>query len=177
MQRSLWLLSAVGFAALLSACAPDIPQNPQTPYVTIEFNLSSTPAVVPQPNNLAINDAGLVFVPPGPDDTPTTTAFNETYLDTLDGFPMETTATVGTSGDVTPSTLATGILVLDITNPAAPLPAAVTSTYVSGGADAGGTIVINPTSGQWTRGHTYAGVVVGGNQTGAFAAVTGSASQ
>lgn len=174
MQRSLWLLCAGGFAVGI-ACAPNIPQNPQTPYVIIEFDPAASPAVVPQPNNLAINPAtGLISVPLSPTDTPTTTAFNQTYLDTLDGFPMESTASVATSGDVNIATLATGVLVLDITNPAAPAPVPVTPSYASGGADAGGTILIPPPGGQWTRAHTYAVVVIGGNQTGTFAALSGA---
>jgi hypothetical protein len=173
MQRSSCVVSAVVFAASLAACTPDVGQVTNPPLVTIEF---APPTVVPQPNNLAIDPStGLVNVPSNVGDTPTQTAFNETYLDTLDGFPMESTASVTTSGDLNPSTLATGVLVLDITNPAAPAPVTVTASYVSGGADAGGTLNIpGPLAGaQWQRGHTYAVVVIGGNQPGAVSGSNG----
>src|SRR5450631_2775909 len=176
MQRSSWVVSAVGLAAFLSACAPDIPQTPQTPLVTIEFDPAATPAVVPQPNSLAIDPTtGLIVVPPGPNDTPAQTLFNQTYLNTLDGFPMESPASVMTSGDVNPATLATGVLVLDITTPAAPSLVAAQSSYASNGPDAGpgGTITILPPGGQWTRGHTYAVTVIGGNQPGAVTGANG----
>jgi hypothetical protein len=178
MQRSSWVVSAVVFAASLAACSPDVGQVTNPPLVTIQFDPAATPAVVPQPNNLAIDpNTGLINVPSNPGDTPTQTAFNETYLDTLDGFPMESGASVTTSGDLNPSTLGTGVLVLDITNPAAAVPVTVTASYVSGGADAGGTLNIpGPLAGgQWQRGHTYAAVVIGGNQPGAVSGANGQA--
>lgn len=177
MQRSSCVVSAVGVAMLLVACAPDIPQVAPTPLVTIEFDPAASPAVVPQPNNLAIDPTtGLVNVPSSPTDTPTQSLFNQSYLDTLDGFPMETPASVTTSGDLNPSSLATGVLVLDITNPQAPSKVTVTATYTSNGADAGGTLAMpGPLAGgQWQRGHTYAVAVIGGSQPGA---VTGTSNQ
>jgi hypothetical protein len=179
MQRSSWIVSALGLAASLLACTPDISQVAPTPYVTMQFDPAATPAVVPQPNNLAINpETGLVVVPPNPGDTPTQTAFNNSYLATLDGFPMETPATTTTSGDLNPTSLATGVLVLDITNQAAPVPVKVTPSYAPNGTDAGsgGTLTIpGPLPGAlWQRGHTYAAVVIGGTQPGA---VTGSNGQ
>jgi hypothetical protein len=176
MQRSSWVVSAVGLAAFLVACTPDIAQVTNPALVTIEFDPAASPAVVPQPNNLALDPTtGLVKVPVNPGDTATQTAFNQTYLDTLDGFPMESGASVTTSGDLNPSTLGTGVLVLDITNPAAPSEVAVTPNYVSNGADAGGTLNIpGPLAGgQWQRGHTFAVVVIGGNQPGAVSGSNG----
>ncbi len=177
MQRSSWVVSVVGLA-FLAACTPDVGPVTNPPLVTIEFDPAAAPPVVPQPNNLAIDPStGLVNVPPNTTDTPTQTAFNETYLDTLDGFPMESTATVTTSGDLNPASLATGVLVLDITNPTAPSSVTVTPSYASGGTDGGGGTLSIPgflPGGQWQRGHTYAAVVIGGSQPGA---VTGSAGQ
>ena len=176
MQRSLWLLSAVSLAALMSACSPNIPQNPQTPYVTVEFNPAASPPVVPSPIDFGVKNpaTGLLQIPPSPTDTPTETAFYQSYFDTLDGYPMETPASVAVSADINPASLATGVLVLDITNPAAPAVVPVTATYTSGGADAGGVISIPPPGGMWTRAHSYAVTIIGGNQTGPFAAVTGA---
>ena len=172
MQRSLWLLSAVSLAALLAACAPNIPQNPQVPYVVVEFN---PPTAVPTPTDLVKDPTtGLLNIPASPTDTPTETAFYQSYFNTLDGYPMETPASVAVSAAVNPASLATGVLVLDITNPAAPAVVQVLPTYASSGADAGGVITIPPPGGMWTRGHTYAVTIVGGTQTGPFAAVTGA---
>ena len=176
MQRSSCVVLAVVFAASLAACTPDVGQVTNPPLVTIQFDPAASPAVVPQPNNLALDPStGLVKVPPSPTDTPTQTAFNETYLDTLDGFPMESGASVTTSGDLNPSSLATGVLVLDITNPTAPAPVTVTSSYVSNGADAGGTLnIVGPLpGGQWQRGHTFAAAVIGGSQAGAVMGANG----
>jgi len=119
MQRSSCVVLAVVFAASLAACTPDVGQVTNPPLVTIQFDPAASPAVVPQPNNLALDPStGLVKVPPSPTDTPTQTAFNETYLDTLDGFPMESGASVTTSGDLNPSSLATS----SSTSPTPPLP-------------------------------------------------------
>ena len=172
MKRSSLVVSVLGLAAVITACAPDIPQVTNKPLVVMEFDPAAAPPVVPSPNDLAIDqNTGLVTVPPNPTDTPTQIEFNRTYLNTLDGFPMESTASVATSGDLAPGTLATGVLVLDITNPLAPFP--VTNAvpgYVAGSK----VLTIAPPNGAWTRGHRYAIVIKGGNQTGAL---TGSSGQ
>jgi len=175
MQRSLWLLSAVSLAAVLSACSPSIPQNPQTPFVVVEFDPTASPPAVPSPTDLVKDPTtGLLNIPVSSANTPTETAFFQSYFNTLNGYPMETPASVAVSAAVNPATLATGVLVLDITNPAAPALVPVTATYTSRGADAGGVITIPPPGGMWTRAHTYAVTIIGGNQTGPFAAVTGA---
>jgi len=164
MKRSSLVVSTVGLGALLASCAPDIPQNPKPNLVTMEFDPAAVPPVVPSPNDLAIDPTtGLVTVPPSPNDTPAQIEFNRTYLNTLDGFPMESVATAPTSGDLNPATLGTGVLVLDITNPAAPVPVAATPSYTAGSK----VLTITPPDGAWTRGHEYVVVVVGGSQTGA----------
>ncbi len=175
MQRSLWLLSAVSLAAVLAACSPNIQQVPQTAYVTVEFDPAASPPVVPSPTDLVKDPTtGLLKIPVSSANTPTETAFYQSYFDTLDGYPMETPASVTVSAAVNPATLATGVLVLDVTNPAAPAVVPVAATYSSSGADAGGVITIPPPGGMWTRAHTYAVTIIGGNQTGPFAAVTGA---
>jgi hypothetical protein len=169
MKRSSLVLSAVGLAALLSACFPSLQENtPKPNLVIMEFN---PPSVVPLPNDLAIDPVtGFIVVPTGPNDTPTQIEFNKSYLGKLTGFPMESTASTTTSGDLNPATLSTGVLVLDITNPAAPAAVTVTPSYVAGS----DVLNIPPPGGAWTRGHKYAVTVIGGSQTGA---VTGSAGQ
>ncbi|HMK72129.1 MAG TPA: hypothetical protein VK454_02255, partial [Myxococcaceae bacterium] len=164
MKRSSLVVSTVALAGFLAACAPDIPQNPKANLVVMEFDPAAVPPVVPSPNDLAIDpNTGLVTVPPSPNDTAAQIEFNRSYLNTLDGFPMESVASAPTSGDLNPATLATGVLVLDITNPAAPVPVAVTPSYTAGSK----VLTIPPPAGAWTRAHEYTVVVIGGGQTGA----------
>jgi hypothetical protein len=183
MKRSTLCISAIGLAALVSACFPDVGNNTPKPNVVVmEFN---PPSVVPLPNDLAIDPTtGFIVVPTGLNDTPTQVEFNKAYLGTLDGFPMESTASTTTSGDLAVATLPTGVLVLDITNSAAPFPVATTPSYVAG-SDVlnivpAVTVTASTTTGvpfptnAWTRGHQYAVVVKGGSQAGA---VTGSTGQ
>jgi hypothetical protein len=178
MKRSSLVVSTIGLAGLLASCAPDIPQNPKANLVVMEFDPAAIPPVVPAPNDLAIDPTtGLVNVPPGPNDSAAQIEFNRTYLNTLNGFPMESVASAPTSGDLNPASLATGVLVLDITNPAAPAPVAATPSYTAGS----NVLTIPPPGGAWTRAHEYVVVVIGGSQAGAVQGaqtgqqVTGSA--
>jgi hypothetical protein len=162
---------------LLGACAPDIQQDPapSTDVVIVNFDPSHTDpatgqpdAIVPLPNDLARADAATgviapgakIHVPPPPSSRPYPDAqkeFDQQYLETLDGFPYESTASVTTSGDLKPDTVnARTILAFDVTNPAVPMPVVIVPTF------ANKTITIPPPAGNWTRAHTYAIAAVGG---------------
>ena len=154
---------------LLGACAPDIQQDPapSTDVVIVNFDPAHTDpatgepdAIVPLPNDLARADAttgvivpgAKIHVPPPPSSRPYTDAqkeFDKNYLETLDGFPYESTASVTISGDLKPETVnAKTILVFDVTNKALPVPVMIAPTF------ANKTITIPPPAGNWTRAHT-----------------------
>ena len=162
---------------LLGACAPDIQQDPapSTDVVIVNFDPAHTDpatgepdAIVPLPNDLARADTktgeilpgAKIHVPTPPSSRPYPDAqkeFDKQYLETLDGFPYESTASVTTSGDLKPDTVsAKTILAFDITNKAMPMPVTIAPTF------ANKTISIPPPAGNWTRAHTYAIAVLAG---------------
>jgi hypothetical protein len=145
---------------LIGACAPDIAQNGAPPgAVTPLFDLNKL--IVPLPNDLAKDPTtGKIVVPPSPTDTAAQTEFNRDYLGQLDGFPFESSASVSFTGDLkVESVSAKTVLVLDVTNPAAPAPVDnINPIYVPPTKS----IVIQPPSGVWTRGHHYVVALVGG---------------
>ena len=162
---------------LLGACAPDIQQDPapSTDVVIVNFDPAHTDpatgeadAIVPLPNDLARADAATgviapgakIHVPPPPSSRPYPDAqkeFDQQYLQTLDGFPYESTASVTTSGDLKPeSGNPMTILAFDITNKAMPVPVTIVPTF------ANKTITIPPPVGNWTRAHTYAIAAIAG---------------
>jgi hypothetical protein len=162
---------------LLGACAPDIQQDPapSTDVVIVNFDPAHTDpatgeadAIVPLPNDLARADAATgviapgakIKVPPPPSSRPYLDAqkeFDQQYLQTLDGFPYESTASVTTSGDLKPESVnAMTILAFDITDKTKPVPVTIVPTF------ANKTITIPPPAGNWTRAHTYAIAAIGG---------------
>jgi hypothetical protein len=162
---------------VLGACAPDIQQDPapSTDVVIVNFDPAHTDpatgeadAIVPLPNDLARADAATgviapgakIKVPPPPSSRPYPDAqkeFDQQYLQTLDGFPYESTASVTTSGDLKPESVnAMTILAFDITDKTKPTPVMIVPTF------ANKTISIPPPAGNWTRAHTYAIAAIGG---------------
>ncbi|CAM4132120.1 hypothetical protein [Corallococcus soli] len=92
MKKSLFL-GAMALGAV--SCTPEIAQDaPNTNVGLAEFDPSGTPAVVPSPNDLAINRAtGLVNAPINPTASPAEQEFTREYLNTLNGFPTSAVAT------------------------------------------------------------------------------------
>jgi hypothetical protein len=164
MKRWLVLGAAVSF----TACNPDIPVTPDqsSKYSVAEFD---PPAVVPTPNDLAFLDANFhpdthLHVPSPPGTSDAQKEFNDDYLNLLDGFPMETPASVLLSRGVNPATVNPGtVRLVDITNPSLPVPITTASYSVSAVSDAGPAqiLTITPDGGIWTRGHRYAVAVIG----------------
>jgi hypothetical protein len=163
--------------ALLGACAPDIQQDPapSTDVVIVNFDPAHTDpatgepdAIVPLPNDLARADTttgqilpgAKIHVPTPPSSRPYPDAqkeFDKNYLETLDGFPYESTASVTTSGDLKPDTVNNKtVLAFDITTPAMPTLVTIVPAF------ANKTITIPPPVGNWQRKHTYAIAVLGG---------------
>jgi hypothetical protein len=145
----------------MAACAPDIAQNPQPATVVVEFDPGAPVPVVPSPNDLALDPTtGKVRVPFSPTDTPAQTEFNQQYLDTLNGFPFESTASVAVSGPLQPATVnATSVIGLDIT---AGKSAQLSPVYNAASNGGGGSISIPPPTGGWVRAHRYAIALIAG---------------
>lgn len=141
--------------ALFAACDPDVERSPAGP-PTIIAMFDPAGAVVPTPNDLAKSPTtGKIVVPEKPTDTAAQREFNKSYLELLDGFPHESTATVRVSGPLAPETVNPRTVIgIDIT--AAPAEVALAPQLV---ADA---IVVPPPGGAWVRGHRYAIALIGG---------------
>ena len=156
-------IGAVLVVFVLGACAPEIPQNAAPVVVVVEFDPAAAIPIVPTPNNLAIDHAtGRIVVPATPNESAAQREFETSYLETLTGFPFESTGQAIVSGDLDPATVnAQDVLVLDLgtpSAPAAPAPVAIVPTYVA----ASRTVVVAPPNGSWTRAHTYAVAFVAG---------------
>jgi hypothetical protein len=176
-----WLIS--GLAVSFAACTPSVPSGPDnsSKYAFAEFDPAN--AVIPLPNDLAFidpatNQLDMHLHAPTTGGTAAQNEFNQDYLNQLDGFPMESTATVLFDKPIDFTTVnGASVPVIDITNPAQPVPGVAVGYPTSG---TGTTLAISPPAGGWLRGHRYAIAVIGG--TGAEAVkgasgtiVTGSA--
>jgi hypothetical protein len=106
-MKKLLLVGALAFGGF--SCAPDIKQDPSNAdaYVIAQFDPTGSPAVVPSPNDLAINPAtGLVNAPIDPTSSEAQQEFTRDYINTLNGFPTTVVATTKIA-DLDPSTLNT----------------------------------------------------------------------
>ncbi|RKH31717.1 hypothetical protein D7Y13_17845 [Corallococcus praedator] len=92
MKKSLFL-GAMALGAV--ACTPEIAQDaPNTNVGLAEFDPTGSPAVVPSPNDLAINRATkLVNAPINPLASAAEQEFTRDYLNSLNGFPTSAIAT------------------------------------------------------------------------------------
>ena len=121
------------------------------------FDPGASPPRVPTPTDLAIDPAtGLVNAPVDPSASPAQQEFVRDYLNTLDGFPVSATAQVGfAGGGLDPATVTPfNVRVVDVTD------------LMGGGSGMVGTtldyepasrqLTIAPSTGGWTKGHTYA---------------------
>ncbi|NOK20151.1 hypothetical protein [Corallococcus carmarthensis] len=91
MKKSLFL-GAMALGAV--ACTPEIEQEaPNTNVGLAEFDPSASPAVVPSPNDLAINQVTkLVQAPINPAASAAEQEFTRDYLNSLNGFPTSAIA-------------------------------------------------------------------------------------
>ncbi|MFP2900701.1 hypothetical protein [Corallococcus sp. 4LFB] len=91
MKKSLFL-GAMALGAV--ACTPEIAQDaPNTNVGLAEFDPTGSPAVVPSPNDLAINRAtGKVNAPINPAASAAEQEFTRDYLNSLNGFPTSAIA-------------------------------------------------------------------------------------
>jgi hypothetical protein len=152
-----WLVS--GLAVSLAACTPDISTGPDISANFAEAEFDPAHGILPLPNDLAFIDPAT-----GQFDTklhaPTTggsdaqNEFNRDYLNLLDGFPMDSTASVLFSKPIDLSTVNPGV-------PTPPVPGIAVVYPTTGTSD---TLSIGPPAGGWLRGHRYAMAVIGGSR-------------
>ncbi len=157
-------LLLVGALALGGAsCAPDISQDPPADFVIAEFDPSASPAVVPTPNDLAINPAtGLVNAPIDPSATPAQQEFTKDYLNTLNGFPTSAVASTKLVDlDPTSVQLGTSVQFIDLLS-GTPIATPPVTPTVSYDADTDLLSVAPPASG-WPKGGRYAVALVAGD--------------
>jgi hypothetical protein len=147
-------------ALVVLGCAPSIEQKPSSAHTIIEFDPAASPAVVPLPNDLAINPAtGKVNAPLT--GTPANQEFTKDFLNTLDGFPVATPAIATASDPLDASSVsAATVLVNDLTVAAGGGNPQVAVTPVFDPST--NSIVVQPPNGAWTKGHDYEVVILGG---------------
>ena len=167
MKRLLLLALATAFAA----CSPDVGVSPDQSVNFVEAEFDPAHSVIPLPNDLVFLDAAGKVQPtlqsPATGGTDAQNEFNRDYLNHLDGFPLESTASVlfdkpidlasvklfdGTNPDATLAVfdLKKGVLLTNL------------SVTVADAANGGQTLNFIPPSGYWERGGQYAVVVLGG---------------
>lgn len=166
--RRVWGIA--GLAVALVACTPDVGTSPPAP-TSMQFDLTATPARVPQPTGLLVNpltghiDFSLAGTPL-PADCSTQTAMTEAqcqfdqWLQTLNGFPSLTPASAPASAalDQTTLTLGTNVAVFACdpagaaacSNGGAPV-----TTGLSVGFDAPSTSLTVTPPGPWSLGAFY----------------------
>jgi hypothetical protein len=162
-MKKLWLIGALALGGV--SCAPEINQDPPADNVIAQFDPSASPAVVPLPNDLAINPAtGLVAAPIDPSAPAAQQEFTRDYLNTLNGFPTSAVATTKITDldetTINPENKPKTVLFIDLLagTPIATPTVAPTTSYDS----ATGTLSIAPPATGWPKGGRYAVALVGG---------------
>jgi hypothetical protein len=166
-------LPLLALAAAVAACSPDVPIGPDnsTKYVEAEFDPANS--VIPLPNDLVFLDAtghpDVRLHAPETGGTDAQNEFNRDYLNTLDGFPLESTASMLFDKPIDPSSIALftppaggNLAVFDITDTSNPLPFTAVNITTAPAANGAMSLNITPRSGYWTRGHHYAVFALGG---------------
>src|SRR5262249_54594378 len=117
-----------GLAVFFAACTPSVPSGPDnsSKYAIAEFDPAN--GVIPLPNDLAFIDPATTHPDPprlGPPrgGTAAKTGSTRDSLNLLDGFPMDSPATVLFDKPIDfTSVNGASVPVVDITNPAQPVP-------------------------------------------------------
>src|SRR5207244_2093957 len=94
-MKRLVLVGALALGAL--ACEPSIPRETPPSVIIAQFDPAASPAVVPTPNDLAMGTNGKLSVPVPPGASAADVDFIA-FLNTLDGYPANSTASVTFSG-------------------------------------------------------------------------------
>ncbi|MBN1208903.1 MAG: hypothetical protein JXB05_28855 [Myxococcaceae bacterium] len=159
-MKKLLLVGALSLSA--AACAPDVKQDPAPDVVVAQFDPSASPAVVPSPNDLAINPAtGLVNAPIDPNAPAAQQEFTRDYLNTLNGFPTSVVATTKLADlDKDSISLGTTVRFIDLLQGTPIATPAVTPTVAYD--EDTDTLAIVPPAGGWPKGGRYAVALIGG---------------
>lgn len=163
-MKKLLFVGALALGA--AACDPEVAQDPVPEVGVAEFNPTAVPAVVPSPNDLAINqETGLVNAPIDPNAPPAQQEFTRDYLNTLNGFPPTAIANTKVL-NLNPSTLTNNVIVLDLYK-GTPLATADINPII-GYNPATGYINVIPQDAKtganaWPKGGRYAVALIGGD--------------
>ena len=164
MKRLLLLPLAATFAA----CSPDIPTSPDVSgnFVVAEFDPAHN--VIPLPNDLVFLDAQgnvqATLQAPTTGGTDAQNEFNRDYLNHLDGFPLESTASMLFDKPIDENTVTlfplqgATLAVFDVKHNVPVTNLIVTVTNSPNGGQS--TLSFIPTSGSWDRGGQYAVLVL-----------------
>jgi len=147
---------------LAASCAPELPNTPPGDFVVARFDPSAAIAVVPSPNDLATDPVtGLLSVPVPPEASAADRWFYG-WLNTLNGFPAATGASVTFTQALDPATVtAATVRVLDLSANGAPVEVSRASVETPSPAAPGQVNVAAPAGG-WVPGHRYAIAIIGG---------------
>jgi dienelactone hydrolase len=163
-MRKVLFLGAVALG--VGACQPDIAQDDPRPAdesVVAQFDPAASPAIVPSPNDLAIDPTTkLVAAPVNPNAPPAEQEFTRDYINTLNGFPPTVIASALVA-DAKPETVnADTVKVIDLyAGTILARPAATTIAY---NADLDQVRVIPPQPQGWPKGGRYAVAIIGGDR-------------
>lgn len=158
-MKKLFLVGALTLGA--ASCAPEIAQDTAPDVVLADFNPAASPAVVPTPNDLAIDaTTGLVNAPIDPSAPAAQQEFTKDYLNTLNGFPVSSTASTKIP-DLDKTTVnATSVRFIDLLAGTPIATPAVTPT-IAYDEDTDQLVVAPPATG-WPKGGRYAVALIGG---------------
>ena len=163
------LVLAAALAAGAVGCEPEINQDPVPDQVVVQFDPSAVPAIVPSPNDLAIDrTTGKVNAPIDPNSSPAQQEFTRDYLNSLNGFPVTAGASASISAPLDPASVTPAtVRVLPLNAIAAATysptaaPGKVTATV---GYDANtNRITVAPNPG-WPKGSRWGVAIVGGDR-------------
>jgi hypothetical protein len=158
-MKKLLLVGAMALGGV--SCAPDIKQDPPADNVVAQFDPAASPAVVPSPNDLAINPAtGLVAAPIDPQAPAAQQEFTRDYINTLNGFPTSVVATtkIADLDEITINTDTVRFIDLLAGTPIA-RPGVTPAIKYDAETD---TLSISPPATGWPKGGRYAVALVGG---------------
>lgn len=158
-MKKLLLVGALTLGA--ASCAPDIKQDESPDVVLADFNPAGTPAVVPTPNDLAIDSTtGLVNAPIDPNATPAQQEFTKDYVNSLNGFPTSITASTKIA-DLDKTTVnSNSVRFIDLLA-GTPIATPTVTPTIAYDEDTDQLIVAPPATG-WPKGGRYAIALVGG---------------